>query len=69
MLKLELPAPVTGRLAVLDELKGLAIILVILYHAGGVLVWSNDFHGDVGVDIFVILSGIGRIPITKNLSS
>ncbi len=59
MLKLELPAPVTGRLAVLDELKGLAIILVILYHAGGVLVWSNDFHGDVGVDIFVILSGIG----------
>jgi len=57
-LKLELDAPVTGRLAVLDELKGLAIVLVVLYHAGGVLVWNNYFHGDLGVDLFVILSGI-----------
>jgi len=48
-----------GRLPVLDELKGLAIILVVLYHAGGVLVWGNKLHGDVGVDIFVILSGVG----------
>lgn len=30
-LKIELPAPVSGRLPVLDELKGLAIILVILF--------------------------------------
>ena len=43
----------------LDELKGVAILLVVLYHAGGVLVWNNYLHGDLGVDIFVILSGLG----------
>lgn len=58
-LKIELPTFVRGRLPVLDELKGLAILLVVLYHAGGVLVWQNFLHGDLGVDIFVILSGIG----------
>jgi peptidoglycan/LPS O-acetylase OafA/YrhL len=58
-LKIELPNRVSGRLSVLDELKGLAILLVILYHAGGVLVWQNFLHGDLGVDIFIILSGIG----------
>lgn len=47
------------RLEVLDELKGLAIILVVLYHAGGVLTWNNHLHGDLGVDMFVILSGLG----------
>ena len=58
-LKIELPNKVGGRLSVLDELKGLAILLVVLYHAGGVLVWQNLIHGDLGVDIFVILSGVG----------
>jgi peptidoglycan/LPS O-acetylase OafA/YrhL len=58
-LRLELPAPVTGRLRAVDELKGVAIILVVLYHAGGVLVWNNLFHFDLGVDLFVILSGLG----------
>jgi len=58
-LKIDLPAFVRGRLPVLDELKGLAILLVVLYHAGGVLVWQNFLHGDLGVDIFIILSGIG----------
>jgi peptidoglycan/LPS O-acetylase OafA/YrhL len=58
-LKIELPSSIHGRLPVLDELKGLAILLVLLYHAGGVLVWQNLLHGDLGVDIFVILSGIG----------
>jgi peptidoglycan/LPS O-acetylase OafA/YrhL len=48
-----------GRNQSIDELKGLAIILIILYHAGGVLVWQNFLHGDVGVDLFVILSGLG----------
>ncbi|HTX67076.1 MAG TPA: acyltransferase [Opitutaceae bacterium] len=46
-------------MTVLDELKGLAIVLIVLYHAGGVLVWNNYLHGDIGVDIFVILSGLG----------
>jgi len=58
-LTLQAPIPTGGRLPVLDELKGIAIILVVLYHAGGVLTWSNHLHGDLGVDIFVILSGIG----------
>jgi peptidoglycan/LPS O-acetylase OafA/YrhL len=59
---LTLPHPVgpgSGRIAAFDELKGLAIILVVLYHVGGVLVWRNFLHGDLGVDIFVILSGAG----------
>jgi peptidoglycan/LPS O-acetylase OafA/YrhL len=58
-LRLQLPGPVSGRIAVLDELKGVAILLVILYHAGGVLVWPDYLHGEVGVDIFIILSGMG----------
>lgn len=58
-LKLELPHPVSGRLEVFDELKGLAILLVVAYHFGGAIGWSNGLHGDLGVDIFVILSGAG----------
>jgi peptidoglycan/LPS O-acetylase OafA/YrhL len=58
-LRLELPAPARGRIRVLDELKGLAIVLIILYHAGGVVAWNNSLHGDLGVDMFVILSGLG----------
>lgn len=58
-LTLNVPVPTARRLPELDELKGLAIILVIIYHAGGVLSWGNRIHGDLGVDIFVILSGMG----------
>ncbi len=58
-LKIELSAPVSGHLPVLDELKGLAIALIVLYHAGGVLVWNNYLHGDLGVDLFILLSGVG----------
>ena len=58
-LRLELPAPAVGRVGALDELKGVAILLIILYHAGGVLGLENTAHGDVGVDMFVILSGMG----------
>ncbi|HEY1763362.1 MAG TPA: acyltransferase [Opitutaceae bacterium] len=61
MPSIEIKAPrlESGRNRSIDELKGLAIILIILYHAGGVLVWQNFFHGDIGVDLFVILSGLG----------
>jgi len=59
VLTLQVPPVPRGRLAVLDELKGIAIILVVLYHAGGVLQWNNYLHGDLGVDFFVILSGLG----------
>lgn len=58
-LKLELPHPAAGRLDVFDELKGLAIILVVAYHFGGAIGWNNVLHGDLGVDMFVILSGAG----------
>jgi peptidoglycan/LPS O-acetylase OafA/YrhL len=58
-LRLTWPSPVTGRLGCIDELKGVAIILVILYHALGVLAVRNNLHGELGVDIFVILSGVG----------
>ena len=58
-LKLELPRPASGHLEVFDELKGLAIILVVLYHFGGAIGWNNTLHGDLGVDMFVILSGAG----------
>lgn len=58
-LRLELDAPSSGRIDLLDELKGIAIALIVLYHAGGVLVWANNLHGDLGVDLFVILSGVG----------
>ena len=58
-LNIQIPIPAEKRLPVLDELKGVAIILIILYHAGGTLVWQNLVHGDVGVDMFVIISGIG----------
>jgi peptidoglycan/LPS O-acetylase OafA/YrhL len=58
-LVLELPAT-RGRVDVLDELKGLAILLIVVfYHAGGVLGWADVIHGEVGVDMFVVLSGIG----------
>jgi peptidoglycan/LPS O-acetylase OafA/YrhL len=45
------------KIAAVDELKGLAIVLVLLYHCGAVLGDENTIHGEVGVDIFLILSG------------
>jgi peptidoglycan/LPS O-acetylase OafA/YrhL len=58
-LELKVPGKLAGRVDAIDELRGFAILLILLYHAGGVLVWQNFFHGDVGVDVFVILSGVG----------
>ena len=58
-IRIELSPPPAGRLVALDELKGLAIALIILFHAGGVLVWNNYLHGDLGVDMFIFLSGLG----------
>jgi len=68
-LRIELPAPASGRISVLDELKGVAILLIILYHAGGVLVWRDTLHLEVGVDMFVILSGIGLTLSSTNEGS
>jgi peptidoglycan/LPS O-acetylase OafA/YrhL len=49
--------PPGKRLPVLDELKGIALMLVILYHSGGVLGLPNTYHGELGVDIFLMVSG------------
>jgi len=46
-----------ARLEGIDELKGVGLILVILYHSGGVLGLPNRWHGEVGVDIFLLVSG------------
>jgi peptidoglycan/LPS O-acetylase OafA/YrhL len=67
-LELRFPSVGKGRLESIDELKGLAILLVIFYHAGGVLIWQNFMHGDVGVDLFVILSGVG-LALSKRVES
>ncbi|HEY9154438.1 MAG TPA: acyltransferase [Opitutaceae bacterium] len=58
-LRLSIPPIGAGRFQLIDELKGFAILLVALYHAGGVVAWENKLHGEIGVDIFVILSGLG----------
>lgn len=41
----------------LDELRGLAIVLILTYHLCGVTGFPNHSHGEVGVDIFILLSG------------
>jgi peptidoglycan/LPS O-acetylase OafA/YrhL len=46
-----------SRIPQLDELRGLALLMVLAYHAFGVLNYRNDLRGDVGVDIFLIVSG------------
>ena len=51
------PLPAGTRIREIDELKGWAMLLVLIYHVGGVLNWPNWLHGEVGVDVFVILSG------------
>ena len=52
------PLPRTARLPAIDELKGLALIFVVFYHATGILSWPNTLQGQLGVDIFLILSGV-----------
>ncbi len=56
-----------GRLPVLDGIKGLALVLVLLYHSGGVLRWQNDLHGEVGVDIFLLVTGFLLVWRAKTL--
>jgi peptidoglycan/LPS O-acetylase OafA/YrhL len=54
---LNYPTSGPGRVQLFDELRGLAILLVLMYHVGGVTGFPNRLHGDVGVDIFVLISG------------
>jgi peptidoglycan/LPS O-acetylase OafA/YrhL len=57
-----------GRIDEIDQLKGLAILLIVFYHATIVLGIPNLAHGEIGVDIFVLLSGIGLTQGNLNLS-
>ncbi len=45
------------RIPAVDEIKGLALVLILIYHCGGVLGYANVIHGEIGVDLFLILSG------------
>jgi len=60
--------PRGAHMEAIDELRGLAIILVILYHSGGVLGWPNYLHGEVGVDIFLLVSGFTLAVSSSDLS-
>jgi peptidoglycan/LPS O-acetylase OafA/YrhL len=56
-LQLSPALPPGARLPEIDRLKGFALILVVLNHASGALDVFDWTHGEVGVDIFIILSG------------
>lgn len=46
-----------SRVSQLDEMRGLALLMVVSYHALGILSYRNELRGDVGVDVFLIVSG------------
>src|SRR4051794_19890339 len=52
------PAP-PARLAWMDPARGLAILAVVAYHAGGYLGLPNAVHGEAGVDAFLLVGGFG----------
>jgi len=57
-LRVEFTHPAQNRFPAIDELKGLAIIIVVLSHARSVLpLLAETLRGEVGVDIFLALSG------------
>ena len=47
-----------GHVPALDEIKGVAILLVLYYHTTGMLGLPNVFHGELGVDLFLIVAGL-----------
>ncbi|HLX63843.1 MAG TPA: acyltransferase [Planctomycetota bacterium] len=54
-----LTAPPPARLNWIEPAKGVAILMVVLYHTLGFLQLPNYWHGEFGVDAFVLLSGFG----------
>jgi len=54
---LSYPPAGPGRVQLLDELRGLAILQIVTYHLCGVTGFTNYTHGEIGVDIFILLSG------------
>lgn len=58
ILTLQTAAWGTGRIQLLDELRGFSILLILTYHICGVTGFPALTHGELGVDIFVLLSGL-----------
>lgn len=51
------PSAGPGRVQLFDELRGLSVLMILTYHVCGVTGFANYTHGELGVDIFVLLSG------------
>jgi peptidoglycan/LPS O-acetylase OafA/YrhL len=54
-----------ARLAWLDPARGVAILFVVAYHSFGYLQKTSSFHGEAGVDAFLLLSGFGLAYATR----
>jgi peptidoglycan/LPS O-acetylase OafA/YrhL len=59
--------PDLKRIDVIDEIKGLAIILVVISHVCNIAGIPNFLRGELGVDIFLIMSGFLLVRSSKNL--
>src|SRR5471032_960381 len=68
-LQLSPALPAGVRLPGIDRLKGFALLLVVLNHASGTLDVTDWTHGEVGVDIFLILSGFTLALNSSTLSA
>lgn len=63
MKRLDFPArppllPEQAHLPAIDEIKGIAILLVVWYHISAGFGVPNTIHGEIGVDVFLIISGM-----------
>lgn len=47
----------SARNPTVNRVRGVALLLVLLYHSTDIVDWPNLFHGESGVDIFLLLSG------------
>ncbi len=61
--------PSGTRLPVVNELRGLALLLVLCYHGGAVLNIPNVLHGELGVDVFLMVSGFTLALASADLSA
>lgn len=72
MKRLDFPArpslvPEQAHLPVIDEIKGIAILMVVWYHISAGFGITNRLHGEIGVDVFLIISGVVLVWRSANL--